>query len=76
MSLTVVKMKTEVESVVLAMEHINGRRPKDRLEFFLWLTEFDDTSRHYAERLEKEIGVKEFEHFLHGFDSQHSKLIH
>ncbi len=70
------KLKAEVENVVLAMEHINGRRPATRLEFFLWLGEFDDESRTYSEKLENELGVDGFTHFLRGFGENHSKAIH
>ncbi len=68
-------LRAEVENVLLAMEHINGRRPKYRLEFFKWLTEFDTESRNYAEKLETKIGVKSFEHFIRGFSENHSTEI-
>ena len=68
------KAQKETTDVLLAMEHIRGRRPTTKLEFYAWLTEFDDESRKYAEQYEEEVGSKNFEQIL-GF-SPMAETIH
>lgn len=57
-------LQEETENVLLAMEHIKGRRPATKLELYSWLIEFDDDSRRFVENFELVLGSKLFEETL------------
>lgn len=58
-------LASETENVLLAMEHIKGRRPSTKLELYSWLKEFDDDSQRFVENFESMLGSKRFEETLH-----------
>lgn len=69
-------LKEEVEKVLAAMEKMRGRRPQTRLEFFMWLGEYDPSSQKNSYDLESKLGASDFEHWIRGFKETDSKSVH
>lgn len=62
------ELQEAVENALKVLEDIHGRRPRDRMEFFIWSSALDRYTRVCASELESKLGVKTFTKWLLAFD--------